>query len=176
MNKFILVISFLVLLSGCKSQKETNLKEDISTKYNSSDSLTVTSQGSSWIVNATDIINNTTDEYEVSQTIEEYDTSHPIDITTGIPPIKKKTKTILSKKSKGSSEQSNRTKTVKEDIKLKLKNSTHTGEVRSNVDLATKENTQKERVIFLKWIGSISLILLVLYILYRNRKIFLRFL
>lgn len=175
MKKSLLIIplSFLIGL-GCKSSSKSSYshsKENINSKstklkYDKDEQIE-------------DVIRKAferiiSEQLEMKRIDKVYDTSKPPDSISGSYPLLSESETIISKKTDSKEKNNIEEKTnrsAKEGISTKeeLKSKVNEG----NIDIIEK-NTQKEYVIFLKWVGGISIIVGVLsiagYFLYRKLR------
>lgn len=165
---------FIILLFGCKSSNkavsESKKHELINTSYDIEDT-----QHSNLTKQIETAINKAIiEQLNLKQTITEYNTEKPKDSVTGEHPVIKKTETNLSrltedKSTKKETNQSSQIDSIKFIDKSKVSN-----DIKSESTSQNEKNTQKESTIFLKWVGMISLVVLVVglgvaaYMIYRR--------
>lgn len=148
-----LLISFIILLSSCRS-KETTIKTNAETKVDSSQnrSTSVDTQTNTQKEEkikeseSQDLQTNQSENISITHAIIKYDTNKPIDLVTGKPPIKEETYTTINKQSKEESKQSEQnnkdvssTETIQQRVQQLFKSNT-----RSSLHYAAKNETKEK--------------------------------
>lgn len=170
----LLIILLAFLFLSCKSQNKEVLSEDVKHEYKVSNDVVESDYNTSELLKHNEFKNDITDDYDIKRIEFEFDSSRPIDPTTGTPPLKKRTETNITKKTQDKS-----VKSESENLKIEseskvIDNTILSGTIDSQSSSVIEQNTQKESDIFLKWTGGITLFLLVsgfvAYIVYRKVK------
>lgn len=170
----VILILVLWLFTSCRSSKKENTAEqysEIARKQNDIENL----QKKELYAVIENIIQKVlTEQTNISQKETEYDTDKPVNAETGKPPVKKEKETSFEKKSNQTTNATEQKKLARQESELTEDNSK--SEIDKNYSIANKSetNVQRESDIFLKWIGGITLFLVIsglfLYILYKRLK------
>lgn len=170
----ILALTILITLTTCrasKSQKASITSAENTKQQTSSYSAT---ESSLYTDIRAIIQNGLWESLDFSKKETEYDSHEPVIPETGKPPLKRETQTNITRNREDKSRLVETNYTVGKSTKDSASHSTVNTSIDNKSDTLSETNMQKEPDIFFKWVGGITISLLVLslilYTLYRYSK------
>ncbi|PXV66895.1 hypothetical protein CLV62_104156 [Dysgonomonas alginatilytica] len=95
----------------------------------------------------------------------EYDTEKPVLPETGKPPVKKETELTLSQKKEEETHFNESNISTRNDVAESANHAAINASIDRSIESTSERNIQKESDIFLKWVGGITIFLVVLILI-----------
>ncbi|NDV68579.1 hypothetical protein [Dysgonomonas sp. 25] len=169
-----LLLVLLWFFASCRSTKKERAEQKYtgSTQQNSNIEAT---QEQELRAEIEKIVNKAlSEQMNVNYKETEYDTDKPVNTLTGKPPVKKEKETFFQKKTDKNAQMTEQAKVNQQGWEKTNDKSKSISKINSTNSTKSETNTQKESDIFLKWIGGLTLFLVIsglfLYILRKYLK------
>lgn len=165
------ILLLAVFLLSCRSQSKEIVSENVKSEYNESGRTNINQSEESKKGNTAITLFDISDEFELIKVEFDYDTSLPYDSISESYPLKKKTETNLTKKSKDKSVKSESV-IEKNKSTVAIVDATNAAFKLNAKSFSENENkTDSEINIVLRWIGIFAISILgVVSVLYIVRK------